>query len=188
MMADRAGTADSTLGRWLKFNVAGLLGVGMQLLVLAALMRYASLSYLAATPIAVEAAILHNFMWHERYTWASRRHLRNQSAWKRCLQFNLTNGGVSLMGNLVLMKSLVERAHMPVLGANLCAIAICSGVNFLLAEYFVFAAEKNSVGGECGQSRRAQQSGIATQSGLHHDRLLYWRRIGIFPLRSDVDE
>jgi len=47
--------------RWLKFNAVGALGVGVQLGTLAALTNGVGLDYLAATALAVEAAVLHNF-------------------------------------------------------------------------------------------------------------------------------
>jgi len=125
--------------RWIKFNAAGLIGVGVQLTTLAVLTHIAGLNYLAATACAVETAILHNFIWHERYTWAERTRTAPQLAMKRLLHFNLSNGAASLVGNLVLMKLLVDAAHLHLLLANLIAIAVCSSANFLISEYVVFA-------------------------------------------------
>src|SRR5579863_49640 len=126
------------MARWLKFNVVGILGVGLQLAALHGLTRFAALNYLAATAIAVELAILHNFLWHERYTWRMRTRLDPRSALRRLLHFNLANGAVSLVGNLVLMKVLVGCFVLPIVAANLCAIAACSTINFLIAEFFIF--------------------------------------------------
>jgi putative flippase GtrA len=125
--------------RWLRFNAAGLVGVIVQLAALAAFTHIAGFTTLVATTFAVEAAILHNFIWHERYTWADRTHAAPQLAFARLLRFNLSNGAVSLLGNLVLMKLLVDTAHLPLLLGNLIAIAICSTFNFLISEYIVFA-------------------------------------------------
>jgi putative flippase GtrA len=128
--------------RWIKFNAAGLLGVAVQLATLAALTHIAGFNYLVATACAVEAAVLHNFIWHERYTWADRTRSAPQLAMKRLLQFNLSNGAVSLFGNLVLMKLLVGQAHLPALLANLIAIASCSTLNFCLGEFVVFSDQR----------------------------------------------
>ena len=57
--------------RFWRFNAVGVLGFAVQLAVLA-LLVHGGVHYLAATAIAVEAAILHNFLWHERWTWADR--------------------------------------------------------------------------------------------------------------------
>ena len=60
------------LGRWLKFNFVGAVGVGVQLAMLALLVSGLGLGYMVATALAVETAVLHNFVWHERFTWADR--------------------------------------------------------------------------------------------------------------------
>jgi putative flippase GtrA len=129
------------MSRWLRFNAAGILGVFVQLGVLQALTHSATLNYLFATALAVEAAIIHNFLWHERYTWRLRTSRDPRSALRRFAHFNLSNGAISLIGNLVLMKMLVTWAGLPVFAANLCAIAACSTLNFAVAELFVFAAK-----------------------------------------------
>lgn len=130
------------MARWVKFNAAGMLGVVVQLALLYALTRFAGFNYLFATGFAVEAAILHNFLWHERYTWRLRTEKDAARSLRRLAYFNLSNGGVSLLGNVLLMKWLVETMAAPVLIANLCAIAACSTLNFLVAEYLVFAPKR----------------------------------------------
>ena len=136
------------MARWLKFNAMGILGVAVQLGVLHLLTHYAGLNYLFATACAVEAAILHNFFWHERYTWRVRTRLDPGSSVRRLLHFNLTNGAVSLAGNLLLMKLLVEWFGVPVLTANFGAIVACSTLNFAIAEFFVFAEKREQNDGE----------------------------------------
>src|SRR5271166_4556903 len=76
--------------RWLKFNAVGALGIGVQLAVLLTLKSGFHLSYLPATALAVEAAILHNFLWHERYTWADQVQRSWRKSLPRFLRFNLT--------------------------------------------------------------------------------------------------
>ena len=131
-------TGRQTVLRWLKFNAIGGLGIFVQFSVLLALEGLFHLNYLLATALAVEAAVVHNFLWHERYTWAD----RVQPSWRRSLprllRFNLTTGGVSIAGNLALMKLLVGLGHLNYLLANGVAIALCSLVNFLVSEGWVF--------------------------------------------------
>jgi putative flippase GtrA len=129
------------ISRWLKFNAAGIVGVVVQLGLLHLLTHFAGLHYIFATPLAVEAAILHNFLWHERYTWRVRTQLDSRSSLRRLAYFNLTNGAVSLIGNLVLMSSFVGWFGMPIVTANLCAIGACSTLNFVIAEWFIFTAK-----------------------------------------------
>jgi putative flippase GtrA len=132
------GVWRTTAVRWLTFNAVGALGIAVQLAVLLGLKTGLHLSYLLATALAVEAAVVHNFLWHERHTWAD----RVQPSWRRSLprllRFNLTTGGVSIAGNLALMKVMVGWGHLNYLVANGLAIAVCSVVNFLLSDRIVF--------------------------------------------------
>jgi putative flippase GtrA len=121
--------------RWLKFNAVGSVGMVVQLLVLAGLKGGLHVHYLMATGWAVEAAVIHNFFWHARFTWDDRA---SHDWWTRFLKFNLTNGLFSLLGNLVFMKLLVEIVNWNYMLANLVTIAMCSMVNFMVADRFVF--------------------------------------------------
>ena len=58
--------------RWAKFNAVGVLGMGVQLAALAGFNRLFAGHYLAATCAALEVTLLHNFVWHERFTWRDR--------------------------------------------------------------------------------------------------------------------
>ena len=68
--------------RWCAFNFVGAGGIVVQLTVLHFLIHHLRLHYLPATALAVEAAVLHNFIWHERWTWKDRSDLANRSAKK----------------------------------------------------------------------------------------------------------
>ena len=135
--------APSTLLRWGKFNVVGGVGILVQFAALFLLKSVLHFNYLAATAIAVEAAVVHNFVWHEQFTWADRtKSDRVQPSWSRSLprllRFNLANGAVSILGNLALMKVMVGQGHMNYLLANAIAITMCSVANFLVSEEWVF--------------------------------------------------
>jgi putative flippase GtrA len=93
--------------------------------------------YLWATAAAVELAVLHNFFWHERWTWRDRRTGANETA-ARLVRFNLTTGALSIISNVVLMRVLAGSLGLHYLVANLLAIAITSIANFLVSEFYVF--------------------------------------------------
>ena len=146
--------------RWLKFNLVGAIGIVVQLAVLGILNGVLRLDYLPATALAVEAALLHNFLWHERFTWSDRASVTRRQALLRLVRFNLTTGTISILGNLLLMRLLVGQAHLPSLPANLMSIAACSLANFLVSEYVVFRARVPSpsrfcLGGGADQSSSA---------------------------------
>jgi putative flippase GtrA len=124
--------------RWLKFNFVGGIGIGVQFGALFLLKRVLNFDYMFATAFAVEAAVVHNFVWHEQFTWAD----RVQPSWRRSLErfgrFNLTTGAVSIVGNLALMRVMVGEGHLNYLLANAIAIALCSIANFLVSDGWVF--------------------------------------------------
>ncbi|MFZ0295442.1 MAG: GtrA family protein [Candidatus Sulfotelmatobacter sp.] len=124
--------------RWWRFNLVGSIGIAVQLVLLFLLKSILHFNYLAATALAVEATVIHNFLWHERYTWADRVQPSWQNSLRRLLRFNLTNGAVSIAGNLGLMKYMDGIGHMNYLVANAIAIALCSLVNFLVSNEYVF--------------------------------------------------
>ena len=126
---------DKLLYRWFRFSAVGAAGIVVQTVTLALLLRVAGLHYLPATAIAVEASVLHNFVWHRRWTWADRREGRTSAM---LLKFNLTTGAMSIIGNLVLMLVLVGGAGMAPFVANMVTISICSLINFALSDRFVF--------------------------------------------------
>ena len=129
--------------RWLKFNAIGGIGIGVQLLVLSALKTGLHLDYLFATGLAVEAAVVHNFLWHERFTWVDRP---SESRLAGFLRFNLSTGLVSIAGNILLMKVLVGIMQMHFFVANGIAIAVCSLFNFAVSDHWVFKSPSDQTG------------------------------------------
>jgi len=129
------GTGGSIVRRFARFSAVGALGVAVQTVTLAVLLRVGGMHYLPATALAVEASVLNNFIWHRRWTWADRP---GQCLGRALLRFNVTNGAISLMGNLIMMIALVSWLQVNPLIANLITIVICSVANFALADRVVF--------------------------------------------------
>jgi putative flippase GtrA len=127
--------------RWAKFNFVGGLGIGVQLAALAVFRSWLQLDYLLATGLAVEIAVVHNFLWHERFTWLDRPAQGPMQSLVRLVKFNASNGAVSIVGNVGLMRLLVGELRFNYVLSNLIAIVLCSLVNFLLGDRFVFEAE-----------------------------------------------
>jgi len=138
MTNDTQSSARQTLWRGLKFYAVGGVGIGVQLAALVVFRSVAHLDYRAATVLAVEIAVIHNFIWHENVTWADREALRSSHWLTRFIKFNVTNGLFSIVGNLVLMQVLVGSLSMNYLVANILTIALCSVANFLVSDRFVF--------------------------------------------------
>lgn len=129
------------LRRAAKFYAVGGVGIAVQLAALALLKSAAGMHYLLATALAVEIALLHNFAWHERWTWKDRTQASGGLG-ARLFRFHVSNGLLSLGGNLVFMRVLVGVWGIPYLAANLASIAACAVLNFLASEWFVFRSAR----------------------------------------------
>jgi dolichol-phosphate mannosyltransferase len=129
--------------RWASFAGVGILGFGVQLAVLGFLTAGAGLPTAPAAAMAVETAVLHNFVWHERWTWRDRARGGRASVLRRLARFHAGAGIVSLAGNVAITVFLAEWLHVPVVLANACAVGVLSVLNFLLADRWVFAGSPN---------------------------------------------
>ena len=128
--------------RWLAFNGVGLLGVGVQLGLVALLAHGCGVSGLLATAIAVEVTVLHNFVWHQHWTWRDRPSATARDVAGRLVRFHLLNGAVSLSGNLAIVSVLGGQFAIDPVAANAVAIVVCSMINFAASEALVFKAYK----------------------------------------------
>lgn len=126
-----------TVRHFVRFNLASVAGVLVQLATLWVLTARAGMHYQAATLIAVGTAIVHNFVWHWRWTWADRA-LTGSAITRAFTRFLLANGAVSLVVNLIAMPLLVSVGGLPLVPANLLAITSAGLLNFHLADSVSF--------------------------------------------------
>src|SRR4051794_8470798 len=139
--APPGGQSDSVGGtarRWIIFNAVGLAGLVVQLAVVALLVRVFEFHYLIATALGVESAVLHNFIWHQRWTWRDRPARSRRAVATRLVHFHLLNGVVSLAGNVVITMVLTGLVGIDPVIANLIAIVGCSLINFVASNAMVF--------------------------------------------------
>ena len=128
--------------RLLRFSVAGLGGFAVQIATLAALTHLLGVHYVTATIIAVEAAILVNFVSHERWTWKARLREFGGAAGVlgRLLRFNALTALTSIAGSVVVTTFLVETASMVPIVANSISVIVLGALNFVGSDRFVFRA------------------------------------------------
>lgn len=135
--------------RWAIFNLVGAVGLLVQLGCLWILKDGLGVHYALAGLISIELTLVHNFCWHVRWTWADRLAVRcglltsTVDVVRRLARFNLTNGAISIVGNLALMAALVELAHVHYLVANLVSVTACSLANFVVSDVVVFEARSS---------------------------------------------
>ncbi|HEY1239439.1 MAG TPA: GtrA family protein [Bryobacteraceae bacterium] len=125
--------------RFGKFSVVGLMGAVVQVFVFDLLLKPCHLPAAAAAAIAVEIAVLHNFCWHERFTWRERNATSYHRA-ARLWRFHISNGFVPLAVNALLTWFLLRELKAPPVLPAVIAIAFCAPANFLLADRWVFPA------------------------------------------------
>lgn len=134
-MTPRLTVRQAELQQFLRFNLVGILGTAVQLTILCLFTRGLRMEYLGATALAVEIALLHNFVWHETWTWKGLPVRR----WPvRLVRFHLGNGVTSIVSNVVLTFFFHRFLRLSVIPANLAAITTAALLNFWLARFWVF--------------------------------------------------
>jgi putative flippase GtrA len=134
----RRSIASRRVARFVWVGAGGFAVQGLALYALAA----AGLSYPVATALAVEAAIVHNFLWHERWTWADRAgEACSDDRMARFVRFNGSTAVISIAGNVALMGLFVGFFGLPLLPSNLMAVLTLSVLNYLSADRLVFATK-----------------------------------------------
>src|SRR5262245_8309805 len=122
--------------RTLAFISVGIVGFLVQTMVLALLCVVTHWPAAVAAVLAVEAAILTNFFWHERWTWRDRAAAGGRL--NRLLRFHITNGLTSLVGNTVVIVLLAAAFDVSPVLSNVVAVVLLSVVNYVAADRWVF--------------------------------------------------
>jgi putative flippase GtrA len=130
--------ARTQASRGAAFFAVGALGFALQLSTMALLTMAAGWPYAPAAAVAVELAVIHNFWWHERWTWRDRL-TDGDSVWVRLFRFHVSAGLTSIAGSLVFTTLFVEAAGTAPVVANALAVGVTAAVNYALADQWVFA-------------------------------------------------
>ena len=121
--------------RWVRFNVVGLAGFVVQIVTLSLLVRCAGLTTSIAVMVAVLVAVSHNFVWHEHFTWPNQP---REGRLRRCLSFHVSTGALSVVTNVGATTLVMTQTGLPLVAANVVAVALASIVNFLVSDRLVF--------------------------------------------------
>jgi putative flippase GtrA len=124
--------------RLLVFGSVAAGGFALQLAALVALAGGLGMNYLPATALAVELAILHNFLWHQRRTWSDRRAASAGEIARRLARYNAGTAMTSIGGNLLLMWIMVSGAGLHYVLANAITVLSLAAVNFAYCDLLVF--------------------------------------------------
>ena len=121
-----------TSARFVRFGIVGALGVVVNSVVLFLVHGVFGLPLLLASALAVETAIIHNFIWNERWTFGE-----PSFSVVRLGKFNLTSLG-GLLITLGVLHLMVEYGKVHYLLANLAGIALATAWNFALSLFWTW--------------------------------------------------
>jgi putative flippase GtrA len=121
--------------RPVRYLLVAALGAGLQAAVVLAATA-AGCSPVAATVIGIEAAILHNFAWHDRWTWGDRK--RCEPRVVRLVRYNAAMAGTSLLVGAGVTWLVVAGLGWGVLPANALAIAVAALANYVASDRVLF--------------------------------------------------
>src|SRR5262245_23834161 len=138
-----------------KFLTIGAAGFVVQVVALVWLTRRLGWPYASATAAAVGLAVLHNFLWHECWTWRDRTTPASGPA-GRLVRYAATIGTISMAGNLAMTAVGVELLGWNSVVSNVIAVASGSLANFLVSDRWVF--RRAAVVGAAAFSHVSQRS------------------------------
>ena len=129
--------------RFLKFGLVGLSGVLVNEGLLWLLTENFGLYYLLSAAIAVETAIVTNFILNDIWTFRDRRTPGNKSLLGRGLKFNLVSlGGLGI--NIAILWTITEVVGISYIISNLIGIAGATLWNFTINTLWTWRAKPNS--------------------------------------------
>lgn len=125
--------------RFFRFNAVSAAGFAVQLATVILCTWWLAMPAVAATAAGVAAALVHNFIWHWRWTWVDRPAYRG--GWLGAfLRFVAANGVVSFAGNVAIVTTLTQATGLDAVSANVAAVAACGLLNYQLGDRVVFRA------------------------------------------------
>lgn len=131
-------SAGSRLGRLIRFGLVGLAGVAVNEGLLIGLHGGADVPLALASPIAIEASILGNFLGNSHWTWRY-DFGRSLGLWlRKAAQYHVSAVLAAFVGNYVVLLALVHLAGIDYRVSNLLGIAAGAVINYLAGEFWIF--------------------------------------------------
>ncbi len=119
----------------MRFNLVGIMGFALQTTTLWLLVRWGGVPVPVAVTIGVLAAVSHNFLWHECFTWPGRPRARRFERW---LSFHLSTGVISVLTNVAVTTLIMTMTGLPIVPANAIAVVAASAANFWINDRVIF--------------------------------------------------
>ncbi len=124
--------------RILKFGVVGGSGVVVNMGALAILRLIPALPLPIRSPIAIEIAIITNFILNYYWTWNDRKSEEKGHKRFTFLKFNLSSGAIAAIFNYLPLLLFVNQLNWNEDFANFIGIGMASVANFLISHFWTF--------------------------------------------------
>lgn len=124
----------------IKYAMVGLCGVGVNMLVFKILTAL-GINYLLAATCSFAVAVTNNFICNAGWTFKERA--GDKSMQRKYISFVAISTG-TLGFNLIILQFLVGYVHIGEILAQLIAIALVSGLNFILNYWFTFSPKHSN--------------------------------------------
>ena len=128
----------------IKFAVVGLSGVGVNMAVYMGLTAFGA-NYMMAAVCSFLVAVSNNFYWNLLWTFKGRAN--DKSIQRKYVSFFIISG-INLGVNLLILRLLVEELKIDERVAQMVAIAVVSGLNFILNYTITFRQKSNKKKGD----------------------------------------
>ena len=124
--------------RALKFNIVGWMGMPVNMGMLYLLKDVAGFPLILASVIAIETAIVHNYIWHRHWTWAHRNRGERPPFFKQLIAYNVATGLVDLVVNVSVLWVLTTFFGVYYLISNAAGMILGPLIKFWLNEKVIF--------------------------------------------------
>lgn len=130
------------LHRGYKFMLIAWLGAVVNTACLYFFKGVLGIRIIPASILAIEIAILHNFIWYRYWAWRDRREENYQPFWPQFLKYNLATGSVDFLVAVPTLWALSTFLKIHYLAANLLAMILPPIIKFYLNEKHIFKTAK----------------------------------------------
>lgn len=108
------------------------------------LTEMAGLYYLFSSLVAIEIALINNYVLNDLWTWHDRGKAGKREYFKRMLQYHVT-ASAAMLTNISVLWILTEVAGIYYLGSNVIGILCGAALNFFVNDRWTFRHRKERV-------------------------------------------
>ncbi len=129
------------------------------------------LPLIPASLMAIEIALVHNFIWHRQWTWRDRSRENRSPFLKQLAVYNLATGVVDLVANVTVLWLLTTFLGIYYMIANIAGMVMGPLVKFWLNDKVIFKVRKID-GGEKPPAQRETDQPHSTRTSRAQDTAL----------------